>query len=191
MFNYAVAVINGAGYKNPIRTKSVDIEGRISTSFDGVTLGIGGYSGKLGKEIQGGVATPHTASRLDAIAAYANKQFRIGVEYFSAEDWNNVTTVAGDKSDGTSIFGNYNFTPQISIFGRYDWVKPSRTVNSKLKDGYFNFGVNYEPVKIVDLALVYKRDQIDNGALSTSNGTIGGTKKGTYDEFGLFGQYRW
>jgi len=99
--------------------------------------------------------------------------------------------VLGDKSDGTSIFGNFNFTPQVSVFGRYDWVKPSRTLNPREKEGYFNIGVNYEPTKIVDFALVYKRDQVDNGLLSTSNGAIGGTRKGTYDEVGLFGQFRW
>jgi hypothetical protein len=191
MFNYAVSVINGAGYKNPGRTSSVDIEGRVSTSFNGVTLGIGGHTGKLGKEIVGGVATPHTANRFDAIAAYGTKNFKVGVEYFTAENWNTVTAAAADKSDGTSLFANYNFTPEISIFGRYDWVKPSKTLASNRKEGYFNFGINYEPVKVVDFALVYKRDRLDNGALSTSNGTIGGTKKGAYDEIGLFGQYRW
>jgi hypothetical protein len=191
MINYQVSVINGAGYKNPIRTKSMDVEGRVSTSFDGVTLGVGGYSGKLGKDIQGGPPTFHTANRWDAIAAYATPRFRIGLEYFAAEDWNNVTTVASDKSDGTSLFGNFNFTPQVSVFGRYDWVKPSKDINPALKDHYFNIGLNLEPVKIVDLALVYKRDAIDNGTFSTSNGTIGGLKKGTYDEFGLFGQLRW
>jgi type II secretory pathway pseudopilin PulG len=190
IFNYAVAVINGGGYKNPTRTKGMDIEGRVSTSMDGFTLGVGGYSGKLGKAAQG-VTTFHTANRFDAIASYANTKFRVGVEYFAAENWNNVLTVAGDKSDGTSVFGNFNFTPQISAFGRYDWVKPSKTINSGLKDGYFNIGVNYEPVKIVDLALVYKRDQVDNGLLSTSNGTIGGVHRGAYDEVGLFGQLRW
>ena len=190
IFNYAVSVVNGAGYKNPTRSKGMDIEGRVSTSMNGFTAGIGGYSGKLGKDVQG-VATFHTANRFDAIAAYANTKFRVGVEYFAAENWNNVTTALADKSDGTSLFGNFNFTPQVSVFGRYDWVKPSKTLNSREKDGYFNIGVNYEPVKIVDLALVYKRDQVDSGLLSTSNGTIGGTRKGAYDEVGLFGQLRW
>ncbi|HEY8003970.1 MAG TPA: hypothetical protein VIE16_07070, partial [Phenylobacterium sp.] len=60
MLNYQVSVINGAGYKNPVRTKSMDVEGRVSTAFDGVTLGLGGYSGKLGKDIQGGPPTFHT-----------------------------------------------------------------------------------------------------------------------------------
>jgi hypothetical protein len=84
-----------------------------------------------------------------------------------------------------------NFTPQISAFARYDWVKPNKDTVPSKKDNYFNIGINYEPTKIVDLALVYKRDKIDNGLLSTSNGTIGGVSQGTYDEVGLWGQFRW
>ncbi|MBW8785312.1 MAG: hypothetical protein JF593_14555, partial [Novosphingobium sp.] len=59
-----------------------------------------------------------------------------------------------------------------------------------LRDNYFNLGIQWEPVKIVDLALVYKRDAVDRGTLATSNGTIGGSVNGTYDEVGLFGQVR-
>jgi len=53
-------------------------------------------------------------------------------------------------------------------------------------------------VKIVDLALVYKHDQVDNGTYGTQYGTIGGANpagsltggKGTVNEIGLFGQLR-
>ncbi|THD79381.1 MAG: hypothetical protein E7812_09935 [Phenylobacterium sp.] len=191
LFNYAVSVIDGQGYKNPVRTKTMDIEGRANINYDNFIVGVGGYTGKLGKEVQNGVATPHTANRFDAVAAYVVPQFRVGVEYFSASDWNNVTTVVADKSDGYSVFGSYNFTSQVSAFGRFDYVKPTKDTKPSEKDAYWNIGLNWEPVKIVDLALVYKRDKIDNGSLSTSNGTIGGTVEGTYDEVGLFGQFRW
>jgi hypothetical protein len=190
VFNYAVSAINGAGYKSPVRSKSIDLEGRVSTSLNGFTVGVGGYTGKLGKDAQG-VATFHRAERFDAIAAYKTKRFGIGAEYFATKNWNNVTTAAGDKADGVSVFGSFNFTPQISAFGRYDHVRPARDTKPGQKDNYFNLGINYEPVKIVDLALVYKRDKIDNGLLATSNGTLGGVLNGTYDEIGLFGQFRW
>ena len=67
----------------------------------------------------------------------------------------------------------------------------AQTTNPTTEDNYFNVGVQYEPVKIVDFALVYKRDKVDNGTVSTQNGTIGGSINGTYDEFGLWGQFRW
>ena len=194
MFGYQLSVVDGAGYKAPLRSKGMDIEGRVNGKFkvaDGnVVVALGGYSGKLGKDVQNAV-TFHTAKRFNALAAYVAPKYRFGVEYFSAENWSNVSTVASDKSDGYSVFGSFNFTDQVSAFARYDYVKPTKTTASNRKDGYYNIGINYEPTKIVDLALVYKRDEVEHGSLSTGNGTIGGSNKGTYDELGLFGQLRW
>ena len=191
MVNYAVSVIDGAGYKNPVRTKTMDVEGRVNVNYDNFVVALGGYTGKLGKDVQGGPHAFHTANRWDALAAYVDKRFRVGAEYFAAENWNTVTTAASDKSDGYSLFGSFNFTPEVSAFARWDHVKPSKTLNPSEKGNYYNLGVNWEPAKIVDLALVYKRDKVDHGLFSTSNGTIGGVNEGTYDEVGLFGQFRW
>jgi len=126
---------------------------------------------------------------------YKNKLFNLGVEYFHAKDYKNVTTTTEDKADGYSIFGNVNFNKTWSAFGRYDWIKPNKITNDNLKDGYYNMGIQWEPVKIVDLALVYKHEKVQNGTLGTQNGTIGGGSatvagQGTYNEFGLFGQLR-
>src|SRR5262249_8696258 len=70
MFNYGASVVNGAGYKNPTRSKSMDFEGRMGIApLQGLSLAIGAYSGKLGKDVEG-TTTPvkHTANRLDALA---------------------------------------------------------------------------------------------------------------------------
>jgi hypothetical protein len=56
------------------------------------------------------------------------------------------------------------------------------------RDRYFNLGVDYKPIAPIDLAVVYKHERTNNGFLSTSNGTIGGLDRGSYNEFGLFGQ---
>lgn len=191
LFNYAVSIVDGQGYKNPVRTKTMDIEGRANVNYDNFVVAVGGYSGKLGKHVQNGPQTFHTAERFDALAAYLDPKFRLGVEYFAANDWTAVTTALSDKADGYSLFGSFNFTPQVSAFGRYDYVKPFKDTHPSEKDGYFNVGVNWEPVKIVDLALVYKHDKVQNGALATSNGTIGGSRDGSYDELGVFTQLRW
>jgi hypothetical protein len=191
LFNYAISIVDGQGYKNPVRTKTMDIEGRANINYDHFVLGVGGYSGKLGKNVQNGPQTFHAAERFDALAAYVHPKFRLGVEYFAANDWTAVTAALSDKADGYSLFGSYNLTPQVSAFGRYDSVKPFKDTRPSEKDNYFNIGLNWEPVKIVDLALVYKHDKAENGALSTSNGTLGGSRDGTYDEVGLFTQLRW
>lgn len=192
LVSYAASAINGAGYKTLSRSSdTIDLEGRISVNpIKEITLGLGGYTGKLGKSAANlpDSATPHTASRVNAVAAYTGKKVRAGVEYFAATNWNNVTTLTRDKADGWSAFASYAFTPKVGLFGRYDWVRPSRDINPDLKDHYFNVGLNYKPIAPIDLALVYKRERTRNGFISTSNGTIGGLDEGSYDEVGLFGQ---
>ena len=208
--SYAVSVVNGTGYKavpgtgSAPRPDTVDVEGRISAKWYDFTAAIGGYEGKLGKDAGATFNAPfaanstrHTAKRFDALLAYTGGPFRAGVEYFSTNDWTAVTSVAADKSNGYSVFGSYQFMPEWGVFGRYDNVKPNKLTASAKKDNYFNVGISYSPAKIVDLSLLYKRDKVDNGTFSTSNGTIGnsativGAKNdGTYDEFGLFGQFR-
>ena len=187
--SYAASAVNGAGYKTLSRSSNtIDLEGRISANpVKNVTLAVGGYTGKLGKSSDTAPAL-HRATRWNALAAYTDSRIRAGVEYFQAKNWNNVTSLATDKSSGWSAFGSFAFTPKLSVFGRYDWVKPNKETNAALKDQYFNAGVNFKPLKEIDLALVYKRDRAENGLLSTSNGTIGGVNSGTYDEFGLFTQ---
>ncbi|MGN6517347.1 MAG: porin [Rhizomicrobium sp.] len=197
LIGYQFSVVNGAGYKViPIgggsnRSNSVDVEGRVNLNYDGFVLGLGGYSGKLGKDVEGALPTHHTANRFDAIAAYSTGNIHAGVEYFSANDWNNVTTVTADSSHGWGGFASYKFMPEFAVFGRYDYVTPNHKTNDSLHDKYYNFGLTWSPAKIVDISLVYKHDEASHGTISTSNGTIGGSKSGTYSEVGVFTQLRW
>jgi hypothetical protein len=190
-FSYAASVINGAGYKNPTRSNSMDFEGRVTfVPITGLNLAIGGYSGKLGKDIEGSTTPPqHTAERLDALAAYANGALRLGAEYFQAKDWNQVTTAASDKADGFSVWGSYNFNSNWGAFGRWDSADTSKDLRPDLSDEYFNVGVVSHPRKNVDIALVYKNEKVDGGGtVSTSNGTIGGLVEGKYSEVGVWAQ---
>ncbi|WP_174284641.1 hypothetical protein [Sphingomonas bacterium] len=201
--SYQVSVIDGGGYRNVKVTNSVDFEGRLSAQYDGFFGAVGGYSGKRATNVQGlvlpaGLTNLHTATRLDAMVGYKVALLTVSGEYFHAKDWNNVATVAEDKTSGYSLFASVAPIPKWSAFGRFDWVKPTELTDNALRDHYFNMGLQYEPVKIVDLALVYKREAVDNGLLATQNGTIGGANaaglltggRGTYDEIGLFGQLR-
>ena len=198
LVSYQFSAINGGGYKSLSRnSNTIDLEGRIGINpVKHVTLAVGGYSGKLGKS-NDTVDVNHRATRWDAVAAYTNKRVRAGVEYFTATNWNNVTTAPqplpapstpDDKSNGWSAFGSYAFTQKVSVFGRYDWLKPSRRLNPSMRDNYFNVGVDYKPIDPIDLALVYKHERVTHGLLQTSNGTIGGPDRGSYDEVGLFGE---
>ena len=96
LVSYAVSAVNGAGYKTLSRSSNtIDLEGRVSVNpIKPITFAVGGYTGKLGKSADNlpGSATPHRATRVDALAAYTAGPIRAGIEYFAATNWNNVTT---------------------------------------------------------------------------------------------------
>lgn len=177
---YTLSLIEGNGYRNPTRSKSLDVEGRVSfTPVPGVTAALGFYSGKLGKDVEG-TATPvvHTASRYNAMLAYGNDKFRVGGEYFSADNWTAVTSALKDSADGVSVWGAVDFTGNVSGFARYDSDKPNRDTAPSRKEDYYNVGVSTRPRKGVDLAVVYKHDEVSNGGVKTSE----------FDEFGVWAQ---
>ena len=202
LISYQVSAVDGAGYRKVYVTRSVDLEGRISAQYKGAWAAIGGYTGKLGLDTESTNGLPttfHTATRANAALGYKNSLFNIGGEYFYARNYNSVTNAATeDAARGISAFGNINVTPKWQLFGRYDWVREIavRGSGKSASSHYFNVGVQWEPVKIVDLSLVYKRDAVTNegvASIATQNGTIGGTTlgtDGTYDEIGIFGQVK-
>ncbi|HMI37605.1 MAG TPA: porin [Steroidobacteraceae bacterium] len=180
MFGYAVSTIEGNGYKNPTRSKTLDWEGRVNfTPIKGLAVAVGFYNGKLGKDVEG-TPTPalHTAQRSDAMVAYTNDMFRVGGEYFKADNWTAVTLVPEDSADGFSVWGSVNFTPKVSGFARYDNAKPNKDTVPDRKDEYFNLGVSCKPRKGVELAVVYKHDEVK----------AGGVKSSEMDEFGVWSQ---
>jgi len=192
MVNYALSAVNGNGYKNPTRSKSVDLEGRVGVMpIKDLNLAVDFYNGKLGNDVEG-ATTANTASRWDLVAAYAFSRANVGAEYFSAKNFTKsaITTGPEDKADGYSIWGSVNATDTVAVFARYDQAKPSKDVASSLKDTYYNIGVSYKARKDVDLALAYKNEKVDNGSISTSNGTIGGTSDGKYSEIGVWTQVK-
>lgn len=192
MFGYQVSVLNGKGYSNPTRTKSVDLEGRVTFKpLTGLSISAGGYSGYLGNDTD---ATPakHKAGRLNGLVAYTGGMFGVGVEYFEAKNWKNVTTVATDKADGLSIFANLNFAKDWKLFGRYDASNPSKDQNDKLKLKLYNLGIEHRFNKAIAVNLAYKFTEVKGGTWSTGNGVIGSAvpgKKGEYSEVGFWAIY--
>jgi hypothetical protein len=194
VISYQVSAVNGAGYKTIKMTKAVDLEGRLSLSYHGFNAAIGGYTGKLGKD-DGTNAIAHTADRFNALLAYKGNigmvPFTVGGEYFHATNWSNVTGSLSPtmdiSSEGYSVFASVKPAAQWGLFGRYDWVKPNKQQLPLQVDHYFNVGVEYSPTKIVDLALVYKRDSGDGGI---KIGNLG-SGQATRDEVGIYSRFRW
>jgi len=201
LINYQVSAINGGGYRNNTLTQHVDLEGRVNLVYKGFNAAIGGYTGKLGKDqLSVGNVTAHTAQRFDALLAYKGKAgnvgYSIGAEYLYAKNWRRTglipaaTTTADDSTEGYSFFASVSPMPKWSVFGRYDYYKPSKDLNPAQHANLYNVGIQFEPVKIVDLALVYKHDDaaLDPIAgIPTGNLGTGQRKR---DEIGLYGQLR-
>ena len=217
--SYSVSAVNGGGFKNPSRGKTVDLEARVAyVPIPGLTIGIGGYEGHLGQvTVLNESFNKHTATRLDATIGYTIAGFRVGGEYYRAKNFKTVnngiaglfgtsavvaSTAAGvatsDTATGGSVWASYAFAEQYAVFARADDNKLSKDVLPSLKDKFFLVGVGFKPLKTIDLALVYKYEKVQNGAVSVSsadaNGayTTGGSNAGNdgkFSEVGLYAQW--
>jgi hypothetical protein len=197
LLSYQVGVVNGTGYRNVKVTKSVDVDGRLSAQYKGFYAAVGGYTGRLGNNVQGAVVD-HVAYRLDGALGFKNTLFNIGGEYVYAKNLQSVTKTTEDKYNGWSAFAQYNITPKWQVFGRADWIRytPNIATGASVSNYYWNAGVQWQPAKLVDISLAYKRDTTFNlgggtiAAQYLGNGTLGGANYGTYDEVGLFGYFK-
>jgi cell division protein FtsB len=168
-FNYAGSVSNGRGYRNPSRSKGMDFEARVGYApTQNTVIAVGGYSGKRGLETEL-VDQPHTAERIDAMAAYASSKFRFGGEWFQAKNWA-VSNLADDKAQGWSLWASAVLTEGgINAFGRYDKVDTSKLVNPDYQNSYYHLGVEFPITKGIKLATVYKHTVADTASeLKTS-----------------------
>ena len=217
--SYAVSAVNGGSHKNPSRTKTVDVEARVSyVPVAGLTIAAGGYTGHLGQVTVANEAFDrNTATRWDAAIGYTIAGFKVGAEYYDAKNFKTVNSITGgqytasavvastatgvvpkDEASGESVWASYDFADQFSVFARGDVSKLSKKVLPGLKDRFFLVGVAYKPIKSVDVALVYKNEKVEHGATSIGSGdangsfTVGGSKAindGKFSEVGLYAQW--
>src|SRR6185312_8951546 len=129
------SAVNGGGYKNPTRSKTIDWEGRLGiTPIDGLTVAAGFYTGDLGQDteaneaknaaVPGVPATPttpavaaipatpkNTASRTNLLADWKGAGLNVGMEYFTAKNFSSSLIFAAssktDSEDGYSVYGSY------------------------------------------------------------------------------------
>ena len=167
----------------------MDFEGRLAfTPLDGsLIIALGAYSGKRGLDTEAKPAV-NTASRQDLLVAWKNSGLTVGLEWFSADKWNDVQNAGTTtKSDGTSVFASYDFpgTP-YSVFGRSDSIKPTKDTDSSQKDQYYNLGFAWKSNPNITWALVYKSDKL------TDNLKLGNTSNDLKSqEFGIWAQIKY
>ena len=194
MVNYSASLVNGGGYKNPSRSKSMDFEGRLAfTPLDGsLIIALGAYTGKRGLDTEAKPAV-NTASRQDVLVAWKNSGLTVGLEWFSADKWNDVTNAgATNKSDGTSVFASYDFaTTPYSVFARYDDVKPTKDTDPSQEDKYYNVGFAWKTNPNITWALAYKSEKLTDN-LKLGNATVGNTSDDLKtQEFGIWAQIKY
>ncbi len=174
--NYAFSVVNGGGYKNPTRTKSMDFEGRVAIQpVDGLILAVGAYTGDLGQNTQ---TTPalNTASRQDALVAWKASGLTLGAEYFHASNFTPtaITTHATDSASGYSLFGSVQITTNgTALFARYDNADPSKDLDPSKKDKYYNFGISFPANRNITWAVAYKHETLADNTTSLTTREIG------------------
>ena len=178
MFNYAVSLVNGNGYKNPTRSKGMDLEARVSlVPVKGLTFGLGFRSGKLGQDNETVSANLNTNTRVDAVVAYKNSNFGVGVEYFDSKNGKSSEVTGTEvKENGTSVFGSVNFTQNVGAFARYETVKTNKDTDAE--NNFTSLGLSYNARKNVDFAFAYKQ---------TETGTTDKTKA---SEVGIWSQVK-
>lgn len=201
-FNYSVSVVNGGGYKNPARSKSLDFEGRVGfVPVDGLTIALGYYTGKLDQDTEaaeltadnnpvakGGPLAHNTANRTDALVDWKANGLNVGLEYFTAKNFNAAWIFSNttDSENGYSLFGSYDLTSDYSIFARYDNIKPSKDQDSTMEDKYYNAGFAWKSNANITWALGYKSEKLtDNLARGSSNNDI------KTSEVGLWAQVKY
>jgi hypothetical protein len=187
MVNYSVSAINGNGYKNPSRSKTMDFEGRLGlTPIDGLIIGVGFYTGDLGQDTEanetkfGGTPavgpTPavaatskNTASRTNLLAAWKANGLTVGLEYFTAKNFNSglIFNNTTDSENGYSVYGSYDFAgTDFGLYARYDSVKPKKDTESSLKDTYMNGGFAWHANKNITWAFGFKSDELKDDSVS-------------------------
>ena len=182
---YAAAMVNGAGYKDPGRSNSVDFEGRLAYSAtDHLVLAVGAYSGRRGKDLDASPAI-HTARRVNAMAAWISDRSRFGFEYFKSDNWNEINKPAGDRAKGWSIWASQSVGKQFTLTTRYDRSEPSHQRDPRRAASYAHLGVEYRLRKGLDLALVWKQGTTRSTARSNDTDY---TREGRGNEIGLWGQ---
>lgn len=173
IWNYSAAIVEGNGYKNPSRSKTMDFEGRLGlVPVDGLIIGLGYYTGDLGQDTEANEAanvgiSKNTASRTDALVAWKADGLTVGLEYFTADNFGTklIFSNTTDKADGYSVYGSYDFPgTQFGVFGRYDNVKPSKDVDSSLQDKYYNAGFAIKTNSNITWALAYKSEKLTDSA---------------------------
>lgn len=171
---YAASMISGSSYKRPRTGDRPDFETRVAWQPTAHTvLAIGTYDGTLAQD-GGAHVAQHTARRWDAMAAWRDARFRLGAQYFRADNWNQVRTIAGDHASGWSAWASMQVAPRWTLFARHDQADTSARLDPARQARYSHLGLEYHVSRSVQVAAVVRRQRLANHTtLSTTTNEAG------------------
>ena len=193
LVQYAIAEVNGGGYGNISKTKSLDFNSRVGIyPVEGVTIDFqfrDGYKGTKSWNTATQTTRRGTKHTLfQGMVTYGQgNNFRVGGNYINEKsdrqaDAALAITQQTTKTDGYDAWAWVNVGSNVGIFGRYEHMKQKRngaTVNAKT-DRYVG-GIEYFPRKNVTLAVAADQSKTKNANFNTG-ATVKNTKFGLYSE---------
>lgn len=172
-FNYAVAAVTGAGFQKPRTGERADIEARLSWMPNKqLEVAVGGYHGTRAMDINDRPHL-HTAERWNAMASYVDKDFRLGAEFFYADNWTRVTQVSPDAARGWSGWGSYQLTPAFSAFARHDRTDMSLRLNPTREERFSQLGLEWKQSRHLRLSLAGKRTGVASSTVNAVANEVG------------------
>jgi hypothetical protein len=156
VLKYAVSAVNGGTFTNPSRSKAQDpdVEGRLAVEPGlGLAFALGGYYGTLSPPT---LHVLRPATRLDGFAGFTHERFRMGYEYFVANNWKTVASGKPDRARGYSAWASVLVVDPVSLFARIDHTRMSERLKAGDVEDYLLTGVEYKVSKAIALAAAYK-----------------------------------
>jgi hypothetical protein len=148
------------------------------------------------------------------MASYSNPRFRVGGEWFKAEDWVNTRFTApapgrptpSDEAKGWSVWGAWVISPTLEVVARHDDLEANTefgrfnnpTAHNPGAQGpegtYSHVGIQYQINSALVATLAWKHITADNGRLPGVN--VGSTNTalangGDLNEVGVWTQFKW
>lgn len=172
-FNYAVAAVTGAGFQKPRIGDRADFEARLSWKpSKQLELAVGGYNGTRAMDINDRPHL-HTAERWNAMASFVDKDFRLGTEFFYADNWTRVTQVSPDAARGWSAWGSVQLTPVFAAFGRHDRADMSLRLDPTREERFSQLGLEWKQSRHLRLSLAGKRTEVASSTLNVVANEVG------------------
>lgn len=173
-------VFNGEGY-----TQTQDKLGTLKAGGNIIVKPVDGLMIKAYYDIYGGkyelndsTVVEDTASihTLSFFCGYQNEKFRLGGEYNIQINGTKYATIAEDHNlTGYTLFGAYTINDKFELFGQWMQIKSNKPdgesqVWNIQKDGNLILaGIEYAPVKGVNMALNYRTFLYDNPDMASQS----------------------